>query len=175
CRLRFLYFFSFISTLHYYTPFSFFFYCSPHLPPLPSFPTRRSSDLPLRAAWRRVGRVRHPDRGTTGRWVGLDPYITSIDVGEQRLVEHVLRRPEPDEPALGEQQEPITHLGGQVQVVGDEQDRHAALTVHSPHERGGLHLVAQVEVSGRLVQHEQARLLGERPRDDGPLGLAAAE
>src|SRR2546422_4656561 len=40
-------------------------------------------------------------------------------------------------------------------VVGNEQDRHAALAVESPHERGGLHLVAQVEVSGRLVQHEQ--------------------
>src|SRR2546422_3754700 len=59
-------------------------------------------------------------------------------------------------------------------VVGDEQDRHAALAVESPHERGGLHLVAQVEVSGRLVQHEQARLLGEGPRADGPLRLPAA-
>ncbi len=56
----------------------------------------------------------------------------------------------------------------------DEQHRHPALAVHAAQEADALGLVAQVEVRGRLVEHEQARLLGERAREHRALALAAA-
>jgi hypothetical protein len=59
--------------------------------------------------------------------------------------------------------------------VGDEQDRDAALPIQPPEERGDLDLIAEVEVRRRLVEDEQARLLGEGARDERALTLAAAQ
>ena len=58
--------------------------------------------------------------------------------------------------------------------MGNEQDRDAALPVQPAQERRDLDLIAEVEVCRRLVEDEQAWLLGEGARDERALTLAAA-
>src|SRR5207248_11518155 len=60
---------------------SSFFHRHPHHPHLPSFPTRRSSDLPGRV---RLDRVRHPG-------VRLDPEWGVLGLHQHRRADHVHR------------------------------------------------------------------------------------
>src|SRR5712691_2217958 len=119
--------------------------------------------------------VQQPHAGRAGPGVRVHTHRAAVHRRDQRLVEDLGRRAEPRDASIGEQQQAVGDFGRQIQIVRDEQDRQAPLPIEAPQERGRLRLVAEVEVRGRLVQDEQARLLGERPRDDRPLGLATAE
>src|SRR5947208_2327331 len=55
--------------------------------------------------------------------------------------------------------------------MGDEQDR-PALSGQSPQQREDLRAGLRVEVAGRLVGEDQARVVDERPRQREPLLLA---
>ena len=105
----------------------------------------------------------------------LDRHLAAERGREQRLAQHRLRRAHGDLAAGGQEQQPVAHLGGEVQVVGDEQDRDAALAVQSAQQGGRLRLVPEIEVGRRLVEDEEPRLLGERPRHRRALALAAAQ
>ena len=64
---------------------------------------------------------------------------------------------------------------GQRQVVEDRQDRRPVARVEIGQELHDRHLVAQVEVDGRLVEDEERRRLGDRERDEHQLALAEGE
>src|SRR5206468_2299674 len=101
--------------------------------------------------------------------------VTAEHAFQQPLLEDVDGGADARDLARAQQQQAVAQLGGQVQVVRDEQDRHAALAVQAPQQRRRLRLVAQVEMRGGLVEHEEPRLLGQRPREQGALALAARE
>jgi hypothetical protein len=63
----------------------------------------------------------------------------------------------------------------QVEVVGDEEERHAHLRLQLVEQGEDLRLDRHVEGSRRLVGDEQARPAGERHRDHRALALAARE
>src|SRR5260370_35911308 len=69
---------------------------------------------------------------------------------QQTLLEDVARRTDPRDLAAVEEQEAIAQLGGEVEVVRDEQDGHAAVAVQPAQERRRLRLVTQVELRRRL-------------------------
>ena len=63
----------------------------------------------------------------------------------------------------------------QVQVVGDEQQRHAHLALQLVQQRQDLRLDGHVQRGGRLVADQQLRRAGQRHRDHRALALAAGE
>jgi hypothetical protein len=58
-------------------------------------------------------------------------------------------------------------------VVGDDQERQAALQVEAAHELDDLLGLLAVEVAGRLVGPDDRRIVDERARDRDTLALAA--
>ncbi len=85
--------------------------------------------------------------------------------------QHLPRLPGGDQRAPVQHVQPVAHRGRRVQVVQRDQ-RGAALL---PQQRQQLHLVPDVQVVGRLVQHQDVRLLRQRPRQQNPLPLPAGE
>src|SRR6266850_2546497 len=137
---------------------------------LPSHPERMTRQRPARSP-PLVGEL--DDRPSARALVHGDP--TAEHAFQQPLLEDVDGGADARDLARAEQQQPIAQLGGQVEIVRDEQDRHPALAVQSPQQRRRLRLVAQVEMRGGLVEHEEPRLLSQRPREQRALTLAARE
>src|SRR6266545_4675135 len=94
---------------------------------------------------------------------------------QHRLLQHVFRGAEPHRRASREEEQAVGDLGGQVEIVGDDENAQSLVPVETSQERHTLRLVAQVEMRGGLVEHEESRLLGERPREDDALALASGE
>src|SRR3989338_8547796 len=105
----------------------------------------------------------------------LDTDPAAIDGPEQRLLEHLLRRADAGDPPLVQEEQTVSDLRRQVQIVGDEEDGHPPLPVQAPEEPGDLGLIAEVQVRRRLVENQEARLLGEGSGQSGALALAAAQ
>ena len=59
--------------------------------------------------------------------------------------------------------------------MGDEEDAEPLLPIEPPQETDALGLVAQVHVGGRLVEHEEPRLLGEGAGEDHTLALPSRQ
>ena len=59
--------------------------------------------------------------------------------------------------------------------MGDEHDAEPRLAVEPAEEPDALRLIAQIEVGRRLVEDEQARPLGQGPREHHALALAPAQ
>src|SRR2546430_3849144 len=134
----------------------------------------------------------HPERVLTGTASASPPLVRELDdrasaralVHRDVTAEHAFQQTlleagdggaDSRDLARAQQQRAVAELGGRVEIVRDEQDRHAALAVQPPQQRRRLGLVAQVEMRGGLVEHEQPRLLGQRPREQRPLALAPRE
>ena len=79
-----------------------------------------------------------------------------------------------DDPALLERDDALAEGGDDVGVVGRHQHGHAEL-VDPQQELDDLPADQRVEVAGRLVGDDQARVVDERPGDRGPLLLAARQ
>ena len=62
-----------------------------------------------------------------------------------------------------------------VEVVGDEQQRHAGLALERLQQLQDLRLDGDVERGGGLVRDQQLGVVGERGRDHHPLALPARE
>ena len=69
----------------------------------------------------------------------------------------------------------VTHLGDDSEIVGDEQNRHAKLALEGAQEIEDLRLDGDVERGGGLVGDEQGGIAGEGHRDDHALPHAAGE
>ena len=91
------------------------------------------------------------------------------------LVEHLLRRALLDHLAGVHHADPVAHRADHAEVVGDQQDRRVGLGPQRAHEVEHLGLDGGVEAGGRLVEHEQLRVAGERHGDHDPLLHAARE
>ena len=65
--------------------------------------------------------------------------------------------------------------GGEAEIVGDEDGRHAALARELDHEVHHRLLGRDVEAGGRLVGDQELRLAGERERDHDALAHAARQ
>ena len=65
--------------------------------------------------------------------------------------------------------------GGLVEVVQHDADRDAVLVGEVADQVEDLHLVAQVEEGGRLVEQQHAGLLGQAGGQPDPLQLAAGQ
>ncbi len=69
----------------------------------------------------------------------------------------------------------VGHGEGLLGMVGGEDDRQAAFVGQPAHLLQHAHLIAEVEAGGRFVEHQNVRRLGQRPRDQRQLPLAAAD
>src|SRR5690606_13046571 len=69
----------------------------------------------------------------------------------------------------------VGDLGGLVEVVQHDADRDAVHGREVAHQVEQLHLVAQVEVGGRLVEQEHARVLGEAGGEPDALQLSPGQ
>ena len=85
------------------------------------------------------------------------------------------RRTRSHEPAARDEREPVAVLGRERQLVHRRDDGQPPVEPELGDELEHLLLAAEVERGGRLVEQEQRRLLRERPREDSPLLLAAAQ
>ena len=92
-----------------------------------------------------------------------------------RIVEHRLGRADLDQLALLHHADAMGEAAHQVQVVGDEQQRHAELGLQRVEQRQDLRLDGDVERGRRLVADQKLRLAGQRHGDHGALALAARE
>ena len=91
-----------------------------------------------------------------------------------RRVEDPLDRRDLDELAGVQHARPVAELRDHAQVVRDQDHGGAVPVAQVAHERQDLGLDRDVERGGRLVCHEQRRLVGERGRDHDALLHAAA-
>ena len=92
-----------------------------------------------------------------------------------RVIEEGRLRRELDQPPEVHDRHALAHVAHDGQVVRDEQEREAELTLEVGEEVQDLRLDRDVEGGHGLVAHEQTRAEGEGPGDPDPLALAAAE
>ena len=92
-----------------------------------------------------------------------------------RIVEDLLGRTLLDHLAGVHHADPVAHRADHPEVVGDEQDRGVGVRSQGTHEVEHLGLDGGVEAGGRLVEHEQLRVAGERHGDHDPLLHPARE
>ena len=92
-----------------------------------------------------------------------------------RILEDLLRRPLLDDLAAVHHDDPLCTLGGQSQVVRDEQHGGAELTRHRADLVEDRLLHRDVQGAGRLVGDEQARFAGHPDRDQRALSHTARE
>src|SRR5262245_66172564 len=90
-------------------------------------------------------------------------------------MQHLVWRAARHRLAAGEKEQPVRDLGSEIEIVGDEENAQALVPVEPSQEGYALRLVAQVQVSGGLVEDKETRLLGARPREDDALSLPARE
>src|SRR4051794_26394930 len=132
-----------------------------------------------RAAVRRLERADRPagdrrqaahrgvDRGPRGR--------ERRGVGMQRAVVQVRARAGLDDLPGVHDRRAVAHGAGELEVVGDEQHRHAAVAPELVEDRHHLGLRRHVERRGRLVGEQQPRLHEQRRGDHPPLQQAARQ
>ena len=92
-----------------------------------------------------------------------------------RRAEHLVGRALLDHPALRHDDDPVRAVGGDAEVVRDEQHAGAGARGQLLEVVEDLALHGDVEGAGRLVGHQQARLRGERDGDEHALPHAAGE
>ena len=102
--------------------------------------------------------------------------------GEQRLRvgcagvgEHLGHRARLDDAALLHHDHVVGDAPHDVEIVGDEQERHAELRLQVLEQLQDLRLNGDVERGGRLVGDEKVGTVGERHGDHHALALAARE
>ena len=96
-------------------------------------------------------------------------------VGMLGIVEHLLGGALLDDLAGVHHADPVAHRADHAEVVGDQQDRRVGVRPQGAHEIEHLGLDGGVETGGRLVEHEQLRVAGERHGDHDPLLHPARE
>src|SRR5215510_8492721 len=141
------------------------------LPPA-SLGTRR---ITARSAFSPPLRPDHADRGPARGRVFVHHHAAPVHRLQHGLMQHLVWRAARHRLAAGEKEQPVRDLGSEIEIVGDEEDAQALVPVEPSQEGYALRLVAQVQVGGGLVEDEEARLLGERPREDDALSLPARE
>ena len=90
-----------------------------------------------------------------------------------RSLENVVPAAALDDLAFRHHADPVGHLAHDGEVVGDEQQRHAALGLEAFQQVEDLGLDRHIERGGRLVGDQQVRLVGKRHGDHYALALAA--
>ena len=80
-----------------------------------------------------------------------------------------------DDPAAVKDPHPVTEGRNQAQIVGDEEDGHAALLLQLLQQLQDARLNGDIEVSRRFVRDQQLCPAGKRQSDDNTLPLAAGE
>src|SRR5690606_23005509 len=121
-----------------------------------------ASSPPHRHHHRTVFTRNHPDPGPVVR-------------GQQRLRQHLLRRPGRDHAALHQQHQPVGVLPRHRQVVHGGHHRQPPLPPQPVHQLQHLLLVADAPRAGRLVQQQQGGALGQRPGQEHPLPLPTGQ
>ena len=92
-----------------------------------------------------------------------------------RIGEDVRHGPRFDDLALLHHDHVVGDAPDDIEIVGDEQHRHADLLLQVLEELQDLRLHGDVERGRRLVGDEEVRAVGERHRDHHALALAAGE
>ena len=96
-------------------------------------------------------------------------------VGMFGAFEHLFERAGLHDPSLAHDRHPVGDLRDHTEVVGDEEEAHAALALELLHQSEDLGLHRHVEGGGRLVRDEQAGTAGGGHRDHHALALSAGE
>src|SRR5499433_2201679 len=117
----------------------------------------------------------HADGGPARGGVFVDRHAAPVHRLQHGRLQHLVRRAARHRPATGEEEQPVRHLGGEIEIVGDEENAQSFVSMEPPQERDAFRLITQIQVRSGLVENEEARLLGERPREDNTLPLAARE
>ncbi len=91
------------------------------------------------------------------------------------LANSVLRRREFDEPSAVHHRDLVGVAGHDAEVVGDEDDRHVAVTALLTDQFEDLGLHGDVECRGRLVGEQDRRATGEGDRDHHALAHATRQ
>ena len=164
----------------------------PDSPTMPSVSPRRRRSVARRTASKRrcrnqpreTSKLTRTSRASTSTGASA---ATGVDgarrpAGEQRLRVAVLRRSEHrrgrpglDQLAALHHADPVREAAHEVEVVGDEEERHAHLGLQLVEQGEDLRLDRHVEGGRRLVGDQQPRPAGERHRDHRALALAARE
>ncbi len=106
--------------------------------------------------------------------------LPHVDVGavgdaDASLGDDLFRPPFGHHPSLRHEDQLIAVLAGQVEVVQHDERGEIALRGEPPGEVEDLDLMVDIEMRGRLVEEQDAGLLGQRARDHAALPLAARE
>src|SRR5690606_8429670 len=95
-----------------------------------------------------------------GAGVGGEGERPAVDLFEGVTAQYLRGGTECSGPAAVEEEEVVGVAGGEVEVVGDEEDGDAVAPGEVGEEFEDRHLVADIECGGRLVEDEGAGLLG---------------
>ena len=116
---------------------------------------------------------------------GIQPASRSMDfwrrqqqalgIWMQRLVQHHLRRAMFDHRTGIQHGNFVAHLGGQPQIMGDEQHRGVVQLLQFAHHADDAGLNGHIQRRRRFIGHHQRRLAGKRHGDQHPLAHAAGQ
>ena len=107
------------------------------------------------------------DHRRSGSRVGDDRGIDTEDVRENRLVECLPQRPSAHDPTTVEHHHVVGDGRSVVQVVEHGHNGHIVMLVELFHEFEHLPLGADVEMNGRLADHQQRCVLGQSENEPG--------
>ena len=94
-----------------------------------------------------------------------------IDRLQHLLAYDFVGRPDPKDLTILQEEQSITVLGGEVQIVRNKDNGQPILGVQAAEDRADIELVAQVEEDGRLVEQQDPGCLRQRTGNDGPLAF----
>ena len=96
-------------------------------------------------------------------------------VGVRRAPQHIIEGAGLHDPAFAHDRHPVGDLRDHPEVVGDEEQAHAAPALELLHQAQDPGLHRHVQGGGRLVRDQQAGAAGDGHGDHHPLALAAGE
>ena len=107
--------------------------------------------------------------------VVADHHISSVGALHQILGKYRRRVPGGQQLTTGQQRHRVAKLSGESQVVKRAYYRETVGLAERVNKFHGLLLVTKIECVRRLIEHEYARLLGQRPSNKCTLHLTSAE
>jgi len=117
------------------------------------------------------------DRNDFRRAAGkaADCELDAEKLPEVRRSDDLLRCALLEDPAVGHEYDPVAKCRQQVDLVGYDQRRQAALARQAQRQAHEFHLIVDVEVGGKLVQQQDGGALRQGARQEEPLLLPSRD
>ena len=107
--------------------------------------------------------------------MGIDQHGAPIDSLQDFLAHHLTWTSHREDPTVFKDDDAITILTCQIQIVGDEHDRQTTFLFERMQDRTNVELVLEIKKGRRLIEQQHLGRLSQGASNDGSLTLASGE